>query len=114
MEYLNERLYEEESRGSMAREDIYKMARALSRVISRARGRAQRDCPLSQVPQTLVEEFASHFMNIMQFCHKILPRKAPCASDIANQSTREAIPLRGSEGKWSRFAPLHLIVFLCF
>ena len=31
MEYINERLYKEELRGSMAREDIYKVARALSR-----------------------------------------------------------------------------------
>ena len=69
---------------------------------------------LSQVPQTLVDEFTSHFMNIMQFCYKILPRKVPCASDLAKQITCEAIPLRGSEGKWARFAPLHLIVFSCF
>ena len=30
----------------MAREDIYTMARALSRDLSRARRRAQRDCPI--------------------------------------------------------------------
>ena len=29
----------------MAREDIYKVARALSRDLSRARRQAQRDCP---------------------------------------------------------------------
>ena len=58
--------------------------------------------------QTHVKEFTSYFMNIMQFFHKTLPGKAPCASDLANQITCEAIPLQGSEGKWARFAPLHL------
>ena len=37
-------LYEEESKGSIAREDIYKVDRVVSRDLSRARRRAQRDC----------------------------------------------------------------------
>ena len=36
MEYINERLYGEELRGSMAREDIYKVAHALSRDLEEA------------------------------------------------------------------------------
>ena len=43
-------------RGSLAREDTYKVARALSRGLSRARRRAQRDCPSTPVP-TSTEPF---------------------------------------------------------
>jgi len=46
MEYINERLYEEEFK---ARKDIYKVARALSRDLSRASCRAQR---LPKYPHT--------------------------------------------------------------
>jgi hypothetical protein len=49
-------LYEEESKGLNGREDIYTMARALSRDLSRARRCAQRDCPSTPYQQILWSE----------------------------------------------------------
>ena len=49
MEMIHMMLYEEESKGSMTREDIYKMARALSRDTSPSSKRlppTNRYCPL--------------------------------------------------------------------
>jgi len=56
---------------------------------------------LSQVPQTLGKESTA-------------PLCSTYTAFIQPTSRAKSISLRGSEGKWACFAPLHFIISLCF